>query len=99
MPSSRQIPVKVATAPTSARPALSCAISAAMSKSSRWMRTVTSAPGHRWEERDLARTRNRGLGFHMGAVDRGADHARVLERIGIFLAAPGEPRDEVPDRA
>ena len=33
----------------------------------------------------------------MGAVDGGADHARILERMGIFLAAAAQPRHQVGD--
>src|SRR6266567_2987812 len=99
MSSPRQMPVNVATAPMSVRPCDSFAISAPASKSSRWMRTDTLAPGHRREERDLARARDLGLGLDVIAVDRGADHVRVLERVGIFLAATRQPRDEIGDRA
>src|SRR6266480_4505902 len=52
-----------------------------------------SAAGHRREERDLACARDRSLRLDMGVVDRGADHARLLERIGIALAARGQPAD------
>src|SRR6185503_2066253 len=94
----RQMPVKVATAPMSVRPFVSRAISAPMSKSSRCSR-INSASGHRREECDLARTRDRGLGLHMRVVDRRADHLGVLERVGVFLAAPREPGDQFADRA
>src|SRR5215510_14796146 len=95
----RHIPVNVATAPISVRPRDNVAISAPMSKSSLWMRTDMSAPGHRREEGDLARAGDRGLRPHVVAVDRGADHVRVLERIGILLAPSGQPSDEIADRA
>jgi hypothetical protein len=32
-------------------------------------------------------------------VDCGADDARILERIGVFLAALRQPFDEIADRA
>src|SRR5437899_2654257 len=98
MSSPRQMPVNVATAPMSVRPRDSLAISAPASKSSRWMRTDISAPGHRREEGDLARTRDPGFRLDVIAVDRGADHVGVLERVGVFLAAPRQPRDEIADR-
>src|SRR3954468_14145044 len=93
------MPVKVATAPISVRARVSSAISAPMSKSSRCRRTVNSASGHRREERDLARTGDDGIRLHMRAVDCGADHLGVLERVGVLLAASGKPRDEFTDRA
>src|SRR3954469_16748375 len=98
MPSSRQMPVKVATAPISARPCVSRAISALMSKSSRWMRTVTLAPRHRRGECDLARAGDLRVRLHVVAVDRGANDVRVLERVIILLAPLLEPRDELADR-
>src|SRR5262245_8670087 len=99
MPSSRQMPVKVATAPISARPCVRRAISAPRSKSSRWMRTVTLSPRHRRKKRDLARAGNLRIGLHVITVDRCSDDVRVLERVGIFLAALRQPRNEVADRA
>src|SRR3954462_14413793 len=93
------MPVKLATAPISVRPWERRAISAPTSKSSRWMRTLMSAARHWRKERDLARARDLRVGFHVGLVDRGADHLRVLERIGIFLATPSQPRNQLTDRA
>src|SRR3954447_6763574 len=95
----RQMPVKVATAPMSLRPAVSRAISAPMSKSSRCSRTVTSSSGHRRGESDLARPADRRVGLDVGLVDRGADDLRVLERIGVFLTASAQPGHEIADRA
>ena len=46
-----------------------------------------SAAGHRREERDLAGAGYRGVRLDMGVVDRGADHLRLLEGVGIGLAA------------
>src|ERR1700722_16354889 len=55
----------------------------------------SSAAGHRREEGDLARARDRGIGFDMGAIDGGADHLGVLEGMGILFAALAEPGDQV----
>src|SRR5712691_6767039 len=109
--SPRQMPVKVTTAPTSVRPRESLPASVAASNGSRCRRTVAvmartpnapagkgSAPGHRREESDFACTQDSGVGPDMGAVDGGADHLRVLERVGIFVAAAAEPIDEIADR-
>src|SRR5690349_10311750 len=69
------------------------------------MRMVTGAfmaalaAGHRREERDLAGSRDGGVLFDMGMVDRGADHLGLLERIGVGLAARGEPADQLVDSA
>ncbi len=46
-----------------------------------------SAPRHRREESDLAGAFERRVGFHMGAVERGADRFRVLERVRVALVA------------
>src|SRR5437773_1536363 len=94
------MPEKVTTAPMSVRPWIRPAISRAMSKSSSWMRMVTGplmrlAAGHRREERDLAGARDRGIRPDMGVVDRGEDHLRPLERIGVGLAPAGQPGDQV----
>src|SRR3954468_24416229 len=93
------MPVKLATAPISVRPWERSAISAPTSKSSRWMRTLMSAARHRRKERDLARARDLRVGLHVSLVDRGADHLRVLERVGIFLATSLQPRDQLANRA
>src|SRR5262245_27991477 len=93
------MPVKVTSAPTSGRPRLSLSASAAASNGSccRRMVAVISPSRHRREKGDLAGTGNCGIGLDMGAVDRGADHLRVLEGIGVFLAAPGEPSHQIAD--
>src|SRR5262245_49922197 len=104
----RHTPVKVTTAPISVRPRLSSAASAAASNGSRCRRMVAvmvrlrlcpagkvSASRHRREEGDLARARYRGIGLDVGAVDGGADHLGTLEGVGVFLAAPAQPVDEI----
>src|SRR3984957_4996532 len=106
----RQMPEKLTTAPISVRPRVSAAISRAMSKSACWMRMVTSAvmtssrsfklpAGHRREKGNLARAGNRGVRLDVGVVDRGADHPRRLERMGIGLAALRQPADQFVDGA
>src|SRR5512142_183225 len=108
----RQIPEKVTTAPISVRPLVSAAISRAMSKSASWMRIVTIAvirssqsfgngltAGHRREEGNLAGAGDHGIRLDMGVVDRGADHLRLFESIGIGFAALRKPGDEIIDRA
>src|SRR6266702_3562459 len=72
---------------------------------SSWIRMVTApvvtgevmglAAGHRREERDLAGAGDRGVRLDVGMVDRGADHLRLLERIGIGLAPAGQPGDQL----
>src|SRR5215475_11174234 len=59
----------------------------------------SSAAGHRREERDLAGAGNRGIRLDMGVVDRGADHLRLLEGVGIGLAAARQPGDQFVDGA
>src|SRR5579862_8387442 len=89
----RQMPLKLTTAPISVRPLVSAAVSCAMSKSACWIRMVTgrgmtrSAAGHRREKRDLAGAGNHAVGLDVGVVDRGADHPRRLEGMGVGLAA------------
>src|SRR5215813_6924360 len=56
------------------------------------------APRHRREEGDFARTQNGRVAPDMRAVDRGANHLRILERVGVFLAAMAEPGHEIGDR-
>src|SRR5437868_2897649 len=67
------------------------------------MRMVTGvvilAAGHRREEGDLAGTGDSSVGFHMGMVDGGADHLRLVEGMGVGFVACGEPGDEIADRA
>src|ERR1700722_5842613 len=106
----RQMPEKLTTAPISVRPLVSAAISRAMSKSACWMRMVTLAgirpsrsfklaAGHRREEGNLAGAGNHGIRLDMGVVDRGADHPRRLERMGIGFAALPQPADQFVDGA
>src|SRR5438552_4596079 len=58
-----------------------------------------SAAGHWREERDLAGAGYHGVRLDVGMVDRGADHLRLLEGIGIGLAAVRQPADQLIDRA
>src|SRR6478735_5520497 len=101
----RQMPVKLTTAPISVRPTVSAAISCAMSKSASWMRIVAvtdmggSAAGHRRKERDFARAGDHRIRPDMGVVDRGTDHLRLLEGMGVTLVALGEPADQLIHRA
>src|SRR3984957_2356576 len=103
----RQMPEKLTTAPISVRSLVSAAISAAISKSACWMRMVTlaimsgpgSTAGHRRKEGDLAGAGDHRIRLDMGVVDRGADHPRLLERIGISLAALRQPADQFVDGA
>src|SRR6188768_1051644 len=101
----RQMPEKLTTAPISVRPLVRPAISRPMSKSASWMRMVTAAAmnestaGHRREEGDLTGARYHGIGFDVGMVDGGADHARSLECMGVALAASGQPGDQIVDGA
>jgi hypothetical protein len=46
-------------------------------------------------EGDFAGAGDGGIGLDVGPVDRGADDLGVVEGMGIFLAAPGEPAHEV----
>src|SRR6185312_8116472 len=86
----------------SVRSAPRAAISRATSKSPSWIRivagTLMSSAGHRREEGDLAGAGDRGIGLHMGMVDRGADHLRLLEGVGISLVARRKPGHEIADR-
>src|ERR1700710_2269463 len=99
------MPLKLTTAPMSVRLPVSADISPAMSKSVSWMRMVTaaamtgSAAGHRREKRDLAGAGDHGIGFDVGVVDRGTDHPRRLEGVGIAFAALGQPTHQVVDGA
>src|SRR5262245_14763219 len=56
-----------------------------------------SSSRHRRKERDLARACDRGVGAHVGAINRSTYHARILERMGIALAAPGKPGNQLAD--
>src|SRR5262245_23437128 len=100
------MPVKLTTAPTSVRPFLKAVISCATSKSAFWMRMVaatlmtkSSTAGHRREKCDLAGTGNRRIRLDMGLVDRRANHLRLLEGVGIGLAAARQPGDQFVDGA
>src|ERR1700722_15015285 len=108
----RQMPEKLTTAPISVRALVSAAISRAMSKTASWMRMVAavigssrdslqngSAAGHRREKRNLAGAGNDGVRLDMGVVDRGANHPRCFEGVGVGLAALGQPPDQIVDGA
>src|SRR6185437_500378 len=98
--SARQIPVNVTTAPISLRPAVSFFTSPATSIGSRCRRMIAviarraSAAGHRREECDLPGTGDARIGANVIAVDGGADHLRIFERVGVLLAPAGEPRHQ-----
>src|SRR4051794_9970491 len=96
---SRQIPVKVTTAPISVRPPVSAAISAAMSKVSRCRPTLISASGHRRKEGDLPRTGDGGAGFDMHLIHRRTHDPWVFERIGVGLPPRREPLHQIGDGA
>src|SRR5262249_57157912 len=55
-------------------------------------------PRHRREEGDFARAQNGGVAPDVCPVDRDANHLRILERVGVFLAATAEPGHEIGDR-
>src|ERR1051325_7497004 len=55
------------------------------------------AAGHWREKSDFVRAFERCLRPDVVLVDRGADHLRVLECEGIFLAAGGEPLHQLAD--
>src|SRR5262249_57858379 len=56
------------------------------------------ASRHRRKKGDFARAQNGGVVPHVRPVDGGADHLRILERVGIFLTATAEPGHEIGDR-
>src|SRR5580704_11757200 len=62
-----------------------------------WGEGADSSAGHRREEGDLMGASDPGIGADVVAIDRGADHFRILEGVGITLAAPGEPGDQLAD--
>src|SRR5215475_13772901 len=102
------MPEKLTTAPTSVRPLVRAAISRAVSKSACWMRMVTGlvmgsrrrlAAGPRREEGNFAGACDRRVRLDVGMIDRGTDHRRLLEGIGIGLALPGQPGDQFPNGA
>src|ERR1700730_14744603 len=55
--------------------------------------------GHRREERNLAGAGNHAIRLDMGVVDRGADHPRRIEGIGVGLATSRKPRHQIVDGA
>src|SRR5262249_54492924 len=56
-----------------------------------------SSPRHGREERDLAGTGDRRVWTCVSAIDGGPDDLRILERMGIFLAALPEPSHQLRD--
>src|SRR4051794_7121564 len=96
---SRQIPVKVTTAPISVRPPVSAAISAAMSKSSRCRPTLMSTSGHRRKEGDLPGTGDGSSGPDVHLIHRRAHDLGVLEGIGVGLAPRRKPLHQIGDGA
>src|SRR5262245_43461909 len=81
-------------APMSLRRALSRAISAPISKSSRCPRII-SAPGDGREEGDFARAGDRRVVAHMTLIDRGADHLGAGEGMREFRTAALQPIDQL----
>src|SRR5690606_1465262 len=83
--------MKLATAPTSSRPARSREISAPMSKSSGWTRTTKSASGDRRKEGHLGTIAQgcRGIGQHL--VDRDLDIAPLPQRFAPVGIPPFQP--------
>src|SRR3990172_10990892 len=91
----RTMPVNVATAPMSVRPAVRAFTSAPTSKSSRWTRTLTSPSRHRRKERDLAGAGEARLRRHVLLVDGRADHMAAGEGLRIFRPPALQPIDEL----
>src|SRR5665811_1062699 len=60
---------------------------------------VVLAAGHRREKGNLAGAGDRRVGFDVGVVDRGADHPRRLEGVGVGFAELRQPRDQLVDGA
>src|SRR5450631_2598659 len=73
-------------------------VTRAVMRSLRYLQNGLTA-GHRREEGNLAGAGNDSIRFDMGVVDRGTDHPRRLERMGIGLAAPRQPRNQVVNGA
>src|ERR1700681_3266131 len=63
-----------------------------------WSSEQTKSPaGHRRKEGDLVGAIDSRVGAHVVAIDRGADHFRIFEGVGVALAALGEPGDQFAD--
>src|SRR5579863_10416374 len=65
---------------------------------SRWLSNRLTA-GHWREKRNLAGAGDHRIRLDMGVVDGGADHPRRLERVGVAVAAPRQPADQIAHRA
>src|SRR6185312_11656528 len=57
------------------------------------------AAGHRREKRNLAGTGDHRIRLDMGVVDRGTDHPRRLECVGVTIVAACQPADQIADGA
>src|SRR5690606_31039750 len=87
----------------SARPCVSRATSSPASKSSRWTRTwggaaTASPPGHRREQGDFPRPGDLLAVVGVFLVDRDTDGLRIAQRLGVAVAAPGQPVEKVAGR-
>src|SRR5262245_58665462 len=88
---SRTKPMKLATPPTSARPLVSAAISAPMSKSCCCTRIIDLAARHRREQRHFVARLHRMIGADIFLVDGDAYDGAIGQRRGVLGAALGEP--------
>src|SRR4051812_35299247 len=94
------MPVNVTTAPTSVRPCVNTAVSAATSNASLCSRTaIASSPRHRRKECDLACAGDRRIGLYVYAVNGGANDLGIGECMRVFVSAPREPGNELADRS
>src|SRR3954454_18510408 len=73
-------------------------VTLAVMRSSRWLSNDLTA-GHRREESNLAGAGNYGIGFDVGVIDRGTDHPRRLEGVGVTLASLRQPRNQIVNGA
>src|SRR3546814_14214232 len=92
---SRTTPTNTPRPPIRWLPAVSAASSAPRSKSCSCTRTaIVSAPGDRWEERDLVACRHRMVRLDIVLVDRASDGAGVAERLRLAGPAAAQPVDQ-----
>src|SRR3546814_248523 len=92
---SRTTPTNTPRPPIRWLPAVSAASSAPRSKSCSCTRTaIVSAPGDRWEERDLVACRHRMVRLDIVLVDRASDGAGVAERFRIAGPAAAQPVEQ-----
>src|SRR5262245_36543031 len=96
---SRTSPMKLATPPMSARPLVSAAISAPMSKSSCCTRIIELTAGHRREQCNLIALLHRVVGADIFLIDGNAHDGAVGERRGMLGAPLGEPVQQGAHRA